>query len=161
MAAGLTGYALAPPRALPALLAPTVAWSLGNLLLSGRAFAVVSGLAPAGASARYLAIFGLSWGFATVAAPPLGIWLVGGFGPDTLWTSMAVTCLAMGVLQPCLLRGRVPVLPPRFLFRCRRVYLLWARDSRDGGGDGPDSPGTTREDHDRWTASRTPCPPDS
>jgi MFS family permease len=108
MAAGLTGYALAPPHALPALLAPTVAWSLGNLLLSGRAFAVVSELAPAGASARYLAVFGLSWGFATVAAPPLGTWLIGDFGPRTLWTSMALTCLAMGVVQPCLLRALVP-----------------------------------------------------
>ncbi|WP_433893194.1 MFS transporter [Streptomyces sp. CA-111067] len=105
MAAGLAGYAFAPAGSLPALLAPTAAWSLGNLLLSGQAFAVVAGLAPAGASARYLAVFGLSWGFATVAAPPLGTWLIGGFGPATLWTSMAVVCLAMGVVQPCLLRA--------------------------------------------------------
>jgi predicted MFS family arabinose efflux permease len=117
MAVGVAGYALAPAGSLPALLAPTAAWSLGNLLLSGQAFAVVAGLAPAGASARYLAVFGLSWGFATVAAPPLGTWLIGGFGPATLWTSMAVVCLAMSVVQPCLLRAlaRVPTPsdPPR------------------------------------------------
>jgi MFS family permease len=105
MAVGVAGYALAPAGSLPALLAPTAAWSLGSLLLSGQAFAVVAGLAPAGASARYLAVFGLSWGFATVAAPPLGTWLIGGFGPTTLWTSMAVVCLAMSVVQPCLLRA--------------------------------------------------------
>ena len=102
MAGGLAGYAVA--HTLPALLAPTVAWSLGNLLLMGRAFAVVAGLAPPGASARYLAVYGLSWGFATVAAPVVGTWLIGAFGPGTLWTAMAVVCLAMAVAQPVLLR---------------------------------------------------------
>ena len=102
MAGGLAGYALA--HTLPALLAPTVAWSLGNLLLMGRAFAVVTELAPPGASARYLAVYGLSWGFATVAAPVVGTWLIGAFGPGTLWTAMAVVCLAMAVAQPVLLR---------------------------------------------------------
>jgi MFS family permease len=102
MAAGLAGYAVA--HTLPAMLAPTVAWSLGNLLLMGRAFAVVTELAPPGASARYLAVYGLSWGFATVAAPLLGTWLIGAFGPGTLWTAMAVLCLAMACAQPALLR---------------------------------------------------------
>jgi len=102
MAGGLAGYAVA--HTLLVLLAPTVAWSLGNLLLMGHAFAVVSGLAPPGASARYLAVYGLSWGFATVAAPLAGTWLIGAFGPGTLWTAMAVVCLAMAVAQPPLLR---------------------------------------------------------
>ena len=102
MAGGLAGYAVA--HTLPALLAPTVAWSLGNLLLMGRAFAVVTELAPPGASARYLAVYGLSWGFATIAAPVVGTWLIGAFGPGTLWTAMAVVCLAMAVAQPLLLR---------------------------------------------------------
>ena len=102
MAGGLAGYAVA--HTLPALLAPTVAWSLGNLLLMGRAFAVVTGLAPPGASARYLAVYGLSWGFATVAAPVVGTWLIGAFGPGTLWTAMAAVCLAMAAAQPALLR---------------------------------------------------------
>ena len=102
MAGGLAGYAVA--HTLPALLAPTVAWSLGNLLLMGRAFAVVTELAPPGASARYLAVYGLSWGLATVAAPVVGTWLIGAFGPGTLWTAMAVVCLAMAVAQPLLLR---------------------------------------------------------
>jgi MFS family permease len=102
MAGGLAGYAVA--HTLPALLAPTVAWSLGNLLLMGRAFAVVTELAPPGATARYLAVYGLSWGFATVAAPVLATWLIGAFGPGTLWTAMAVVCLAMAVGQPALLR---------------------------------------------------------
>ena len=95
LAGGLAGYAVA--HTLPALLAPTVAWSLGNLLLMGRAFAVVSELAPPGATARYLAVYGLSWGVATVAAPVVATSLIGAFGPATLWTAMAVVCLAMAV----------------------------------------------------------------
>jgi MFS family permease len=102
MAGGMAGFAVA--HTLPAMLAPTVAWSLGNLLLMGRAFAVVTELAPPGATARYLAVYGLSWGFATVLAPVVGTWLIGAFGPGTLWTAMAAVCLAMAVAQPALLR---------------------------------------------------------
>ena len=102
MAAGLAGYTVA--HTLPALLVPTALYGLGNLLLTGRAFAVVTGLAPAGASARYLAVYGLSWGFATVLAPPLGTWLIGSFGPGVLWAAMSATCLVMAAAQPRLLR---------------------------------------------------------
>ena len=98
MALGLAGYAVA--HSLVAFLAPTVAWSLGNQLLMGRAFAVVSSLAPPGASARYLAVYGLSWGFATVAAPVFGTWLIGSFGPGALWSAMAAACLVMSVAAP-------------------------------------------------------------
>jgi hypothetical protein len=102
MASGLAGYAVA--HALPAMIAPTIAWSLGNLLLMGRAFAVVTALAPPGATVRYLTVYGLSWGFATVAAPLVGTWLIGAFGPGTLWAAMSAVCLAMALAQPALLR---------------------------------------------------------
>lgn len=102
MSVGLAGYISA--HTLPALLAPTALYGVGNLLLMGRAFAVVSDLAPPGASARCLAVYGLSWGFATVLAPPLGAWVIGAFGPAALWTAMSATCLAMAALQPRLLR---------------------------------------------------------
>lgn len=98
MAAGLAGYAVA--HTLPALLAPTVAWSLGNLLLMGRAFAVVSELAPVGATARYLAVYGLSWGFATVAAPVVGTWIIARFGPGSLWAAISIVCVAMAAIAP-------------------------------------------------------------
>ena len=98
LAAGLAGYAVA--HTLPALLAPTVAWSLGNLLLMGRAFAVVSELAPVGATARYLAVYGLSWGFATVAAPVVGTWVIARFGPGTLWAAISILCVAMAAIAP-------------------------------------------------------------
>jgi MFS family permease len=102
MGLGLAGYAAA--GSLPALLAPTVAWSLGYLLLSGRAFAVVADLAPVGAAARYLAVYGLSWGVATVAAPVLGTQMIGSFGPAALWAATSALCLAMAAIQPWLLR---------------------------------------------------------
>jgi MFS family permease len=105
MAAGLAGYAVA--HTVPALLGPTALYALGNLLLMGRSFAVVSELAPPSACARYLAVYGLSWGFATVLAPPLSTSLLDAFSPAALWAAMAVICLAMAVTQPWLLR-RLP-----------------------------------------------------
>jgi MFS family permease len=103
MGTGMAGYAAA--HTLAALLPPTAAWSLGSLFLTGRAFAVVSGLAPAGATARYLAVYGLSWGVATVAAPVLATQVIGSFGPAALWASSSALCLLMACLQPWLLRA--------------------------------------------------------
>jgi hypothetical protein len=103
MAAGLAGYATA--HSVAGLLAPTAVWSAGNLLLSGRAFAVVTALAPPGATARYLAVYGLSWGIATVAAPVLATQVIGSLGPAVLWSGCAVLCAAMSCLQPALVRA--------------------------------------------------------
>jgi dipeptide/tripeptide permease len=103
MAAGLAGYATA--HSLAALLVPTAIWSVGNLLLSGRAFAVVTALAPAGAAASYLAVYGLSWGIATVAAPVIATEVIGSLGPAALWSGCAVLCATMSCGQPALMRA--------------------------------------------------------
>jgi hypothetical protein len=103
MAAGLAGYAIA--HSLAGLLAPTAVWSIGNLLVSGRAFAVVAALAPPGAAARYLAVHGLSWGIATVAAPVVATQVIGSLGPAALWTGCAVLCATMSCGQPALMRA--------------------------------------------------------
>ncbi|TVZ03666.1 MFS transporter [Trebonia kvetii] len=100
---GMAGYAVA--HSLAALFAPTVAWAIGNLLLTGRAFAVVTALAPPGATARYLAVYGLSWGIATVAAPLLATRVIGSLGSAALWTASSALCLAMAAVQPWLLRA--------------------------------------------------------
>ena len=100
---GMAGYAVG--HSLAALFAPTVAWAIGNLLLTGRAFAVVAALAPPGATARYLAVYGLSWGIATVAAPVLATGLISSLGSPALWTAGSALCLAMAVVQPWLLRA--------------------------------------------------------
>jgi hypothetical protein len=108
MAAGMAGYAAA--HSLIGLLAPTAVWSIGGLLLTGRAFAVVTSLAPAGGTARYLAVYGLSWGVATVAAPVLATQVTSWLGPAALWLGSGALCLVMAGVQPWLLRrlGRRP-----------------------------------------------------
>jgi MFS family permease len=93
MAAGLAGYALA--HTLPALAVATVVWSVGDLLIMGRAYAIVAGLAPPDARGRYLAVFGTSWGFATVAAPVAGTQLLERLGAEGLWVCMAGGCLVL------------------------------------------------------------------
>jgi MFS family permease len=101
LAAGLCGYAGA--HSVPGLIGPTAVCAVGQLLLMGRAFAVVSELAPPGAAARYLAVYGLSWGFATVLAPLLSTWLIAALGPTPLWAGLAAVCAAMAAVQPWLL----------------------------------------------------------
>jgi MFS family permease len=105
MGLGLAGYAAA--HSLAALLVPTAVWSVGNLLLTGRALAVVSDLAPPGGTARYLAVYGLSWGIATVAAPVLATLMIASCGPAALWAACSVACLLLAVAQPWLLRKRL------------------------------------------------------
>ncbi len=103
LGAGMAGYAAA--HSLAALFAPTVVWAIGNLLLTGRAFAAVTALAPPGATARYLAFYGLSWGIATVVAPVLATQVISSFGSPVLWTAGSGLCLLMAALQPWLPPG--------------------------------------------------------
>jgi MFS family permease len=117
MAAGLAGYATA--HSLAGLMAPTAIWSIGNLLLAGRAFAVVTALAPSGAAARYLAVYGLSWGIATMAAPVLATQVIGSVGPAALWYSCAVLCATMSCVQPALIRAVTRRSAPETVADCR------------------------------------------
>lgn len=103
MALGLAGFAVA--HTLPALFGPAALISVGELLVMGRALALVSDLAPAGAAARYLAVYGLSWGVATFLAPLLSAWLIAADGPSLLWWTMAGACLASALVSALALRG--------------------------------------------------------
>ncbi|MFI1585466.1 MFS transporter [Embleya sp. NPDC020630] len=93
LAAGLTGYALA--HTLPALLVAAAVGSLGDLLIMGRVYALVTDLAPPTGSGRYLAVFGTSWGIAATLAPICGTQLLARTGTTTLWSTMAVLCLLL------------------------------------------------------------------
>lgn len=106
LALGLGGYALADH--LGAYLATTVVWSVGDLLLVGRVYAVVAGLAPPGGKGRYLAVYGTSWGIGGIAAPLMGTQLIEHAGPGGLWSVMALACLLLAVIQPALLRHATP-----------------------------------------------------
>jgi MFS family permease len=97
LATGLTGYALS--STLPWMLAAAAIWSLGDLLIMGRIYALVTALAPPGSTGRYLAAFGTSWGIAATLAPLLGTQLLSRAGTTTLWTSMAALCVALAALH--------------------------------------------------------------
>lgn len=102
LAAGLVVTGLV--HSLVGFVLATAVWSAGDLLLLGHPYAVVSRLAPAGASGRWLAAYGVSWGLAAVAAPLLGTQLMAHAGPTALWLSCATLALLLAGLQPTLRR---------------------------------------------------------
>jgi MFS family permease len=95
MAVGLAGYGTAE-HVVP-LVATTAVVSLGDLLLLGQLITLAGNLAPSTLRARYLAVFGTSWGFAAVAAPLVGTGLIGVVGVRLTWIVLAVVCAALGV----------------------------------------------------------------
>ncbi len=106
LALGLAGTGLATD--LSGLAMSTVIWSVGGLILLGHTWSIVSDLAPAGATARYLAVFGLSWGLAAVVAPLLGTQLLSHGGPVLLWSGGAILAGALAASQPVLARSCTP-----------------------------------------------------
>jgi MFS family permease len=118
LGAGLAAYGVA--SSLSAFILASVVAALGDLLLMGQSLAIVAGLAPASARARYLAMFGLSWGAATVIAPLLGTALIATLGVAHIWGALGLCCLALAAAQPALARrlsaphrvGACAVLPP-------------------------------------------------
>ena len=79
-------------------------WSLGDLVLLGRAYAVVADLVPAGRRGGYLAAYGTSWGVAAVLAPLAGTGLLASGGPTLLWSVLALLCLGLAAAQPAVRR---------------------------------------------------------
>lgn len=102
LAAGLLVTGLA--RSLPMLLAATVVWSIGDLILLGRTQSIVAGLAPAGARGRYLATYGTCWGVAAAVGPLAGTQLLARTGPATLWFTCAAIVAALAITQPLVKR---------------------------------------------------------
>ena len=89
---------------LPAFLVAAVVWSLGDLLLLGRYYTLVSALAPDHARGRYLAVFGISWGIATTIAPLTATQLLSITGPVGLWATCAFAALVLALAQPSIRR---------------------------------------------------------
>ncbi|AZQ40962.1 MFS transporter [Streptomyces cyaneochromogenes] len=98
LALGLAGYALA--HNLVTHISATIVWSVGDLLLLGRAYAFVASLAPAGGKGRYLAVYGTSWGIGGIIAPLAGTQLLERAGPTGLWCAMSLACLILAAAQP-------------------------------------------------------------
>jgi MFS family permease len=97
-----TGFA----RTLSEFTAATVLWSLGDLVLLGRAYTIVAGIAPSNARGRYLAVYGISWGIASIAAPLVGTQLLQHRGPEAIWITCAAACLVLSTIQP-VMRARL------------------------------------------------------
>jgi len=113
LALGLVGTGFATD--LLGFVGATVLWSMGDLLLMGRTYAVVAGLTPTSSRARYLAVFGTSWGFAAIAAPLVGTQLLGAGGPRALWIGCALASVLLAAAQPALRRTCRPQQPSRRL----------------------------------------------
>ena len=95
---------------LPGFVLATVVWSLGDLVLLGRAYSVFADLAPSGARGGHLAAYGVSWGVAAVLAPLVGTRLLAAGGPPLAWSVLAGACAVLAVAQPavrlaCCARG--------------------------------------------------------
>ena len=93
LAAGLLATGLV--RSLAGFVAATVVWSLGDLVLMGRAYTLVAAIAPEHGRGSYLATYGLSWGVAAVVAPLLGTQLLERAGATVTWTVLAVVSLLL------------------------------------------------------------------
>ena len=101
LAAGLVLTGLATD--LASYVVATVVWSLGDLVLLGRVYTLVSAIAPETGRGAYLAAFGTSWGIAAVIAPVLGTQLLAATGPTVTWALLAGFCVALAAAY---LRGR-------------------------------------------------------
>lgn len=90
---------------MPQFAAAALLWAVGDLILLGRAHALVADIAPPRARARYFAVYGLSWGVAAVIGPAVGGQFLERFGPTGLWGACAATCGALAAAQPVLRRS--------------------------------------------------------
>ena len=102
LAVGLAANGLA--TTLPGFIVATLFWSVGDLLLLGHSWSIVSELATERARGSYLAVFGVSWGIAAVIAPLLGTQLLAHGGPALLWMSLAGAAVLLAAVQPGLAR---------------------------------------------------------
>ena len=95
MAAGfvLTGLS----RSLAEFLGSAVIWTIGAMLVLGRARAVVSEGISAEVAASAMALYGLSWSVGGIAAPVIGTLLLAQAGPVWTWVAFA---LALVFLAP-------------------------------------------------------------
>ncbi len=103
MAAGLAGYAVA--TSLWAYVLATVVVAIGDLFVIGHLMTAVAAVAPPGQRARYLAVFGTSWGAAAVLSPAVGAGLLSLAGIGVTWGVAAGLCTVLATLV-----ARVPAL---------------------------------------------------
>lgn len=82
------------------LMAAAVVSAIADVLVMGHLYAAVARLAPAGSSGRYLAVFGLSWGVATTAAPILLSQGIHRWGTTRFWELASCAAMVLALAQP-------------------------------------------------------------
>ncbi|MFT2748526.1 MFS transporter [Clavibacter sp. Sh2036] len=100
----VTGSAVTGSAGGPLGLAAAVVWSVGDLLLLGRAPALVVALAPVASRARYLSAYGVSWGIAAMVGPLLGTQLLARIGVAGTWVALGLGGVALALVQPLVVR---------------------------------------------------------
>ncbi|MFE0464312.1 MFS transporter [Kitasatospora sp. NPDC058965] len=93
----LTGVA----RSLPGFLAAAAVWTVGDLLVLGRAQAVVAERVAPADTASAMAFYGLSWSVGGLLAPVAGTLLLSRTGPACTWAAFAAL-----LTVPALMTGR-------------------------------------------------------
>ncbi len=85
-----------------------VVWTIGEIATAGLAGSLVADLAPPEARGRYAAVWGSSFGVATLFAPLLGTWAYQYAGEPVLWGACLVAGLVVGAgflaMQPAVHR---------------------------------------------------------
>ncbi len=79
-----------------------VVGAIADVLLMGHLYALAARLAPAGATGRYLAVFGLSWGIATAFAPLIIGGTLTAYDGVPLWVGTALVTLVLAAVTPSL-----------------------------------------------------------
>jgi len=105
---GLGFGAMTFASSLPGYAAATLVWTLGEIMFSAVASAVIADLAPAHLRGRYNGLWGVTWGAGAMLGPLLGSRLLAA-GRPALWLSCAVLCAAAAAGQLWLgpaVRGR-------------------------------------------------------
>ena len=85
---------------LPLLIAVMVVFTLGEMISSPVASALVASLAPDDMRGRFMGVLGVSWGSASMLGPVAGISLFG-VSPIILW----LACFGLGVLAATSVAG--------------------------------------------------------
>ena len=89
-----TGFGMfAWARGLPEFCVAVLVWTVGEIVYSVTAPALVADLAPASLRGRYQGVWGASVGVAAVTGPAVGGWLIGDLGTSWLWH----VCMALGL----------------------------------------------------------------
>ena len=87
---GVTAFAFT----LPSYMVSVIIWTLGEIMGTSVAPAIIADLSPIELRGLYQGIFGSAWGLAYFLGPLAGGWVYDHFGSNALWGG----CFALGLL---------------------------------------------------------------